>query len=235
VRGKILLWVFTAMAGMFALVGLYSMRSRIGTYGHPRAPGDACFYVHNGRAVLEYIRVRKTRLPQSDSLTLPGFASYTRPAYTPGASASSEVVRVELSLWPPFLLFAAYPVFWFLYAPMRTARLRARNLCHKCRYMLVGNESGVCPECGEALTAGIFPRWRRILSAVLCAAIAGWLIEFVIDQISLEHRLAVWMIQIIGDRIGVWMITSTLRVLPSALICVGVYLFLSPERFPDGK
>jgi hypothetical protein len=231
-----LIWVLAAAAAGIAFVGLWSMNSTIGLYGSTGFRGGSSLLVRDGGLTLYYVRSRPGGAQRwMPDVSVPGFTYRVGPAYLPGRGARGEAVFVRISLWPIFLVYAAYPVFSFLYAPMRAARLRARNLCHNCRYILVGNESGVCPECGEPLAAAIAPQWRRIFTAVLCALIAGWVIEFVIDQTSLEHRIALAMIRILGEQVGAWMVASTVRIVPPALICVGVYVLLSPERFPGGR
>jgi hypothetical protein len=50
-------------------------------------------------------------------------------------------------LWLLFLGFIAYPV--FVLAENRARRRWRTVLCPKCSYNLIGNVSGVCPECGR--------------------------------------------------------------------------------------
>lgn len=54
--------------------------------------------------------------------------------------------------WAPVVLFAAYPTIAFIRGPLRRWRRGRKGLCVKCGYDLTGNTSGVCPECGEALS-----------------------------------------------------------------------------------
>ena len=58
---------------------------------------------------------------------------------------------VHLSLWIPFVLFAAYPTIAWIRGPVRRWRRRQRSLCLTCGYDLTGNVSGVCPECGTPI------------------------------------------------------------------------------------
>jgi len=60
-------------------------------------------------------------------------------------------VEAIAPLWLPFLLLAAYPTIAFVRGPMRRWRRRRKGCCLSCGYDLTGNESGVCPECGEAI------------------------------------------------------------------------------------
>lgn len=55
-------------------------------------------------------------------------------------------------LWAAFALFAFYPALAFIRGPLRRHRRRKRRLCLKCGYNLAGNVSGVCPECGSAVS-----------------------------------------------------------------------------------
>lgn len=55
-------------------------------------------------------------------------------------------------LWAPLALFAFYPALAFICGPLRRWRHRRRGLCLRCGYDLAGNVSGVCPECGSAVS-----------------------------------------------------------------------------------
>jgi len=49
------------------------------------------------------------------------------------------------------LLFSSYPTVLFIRGPLRRHRRRRRGECIGCGYDLTGNESGVCPECGQQI------------------------------------------------------------------------------------
>ena len=55
---------------------------------------------------------------------------------------------LEVPLWSPIVLFAAYPTIAFIRGPLRRWRRCRKGWCVKCGYDLTGNVSGVCPECG---------------------------------------------------------------------------------------
>ncbi len=55
---------------------------------------------------------------------------------------------VEVSTIPVFLVVVLYCI-----GARRQDRRRRRNACLSCGYSLVGNTSGVCPECGTAIAA----------------------------------------------------------------------------------
>ena len=60
----------------------------------------------------------------------------------------------ELSVPTLFLLalLGAYPTYVIVRSWRASPkRRRRRGLCLKCAYDLTGNESGVCPECGEGI------------------------------------------------------------------------------------
>jgi len=63
---------------------------------------------------------------------------------------SGPVWGLWLPLWIPFVAFIAYPTVAFLRGPARRWRRRRAGRCIRCGYDLTGNESGVCPECGQA-------------------------------------------------------------------------------------
>ncbi len=58
---------------------------------------------------------------------------------------------LRLPLWLLLVLFALYPIVALIRGPYRRYRRRRKGLCVKCGYNLMGNVSGVCPECGERL------------------------------------------------------------------------------------
>ncbi len=65
-----------------------------------------------------------------------------------------------LPLWLIMLLLAGYPAVVFIYRPFRRLRRARKGLCLSCGYDLMGNESGVCPECGRTATSpGRGERW----------------------------------------------------------------------------
>ena len=85
-----------------------------------------------------------------------------RPRFHDFAYRGAAVREVVVPLWLPILgsglitaLLAAVP-----------SRRAARDLCTTCRYCLLGNTSGICPECGTAI-----PEKQRTLLA--CLAIDG--------------------------------------------------------------
>ena len=66
-------------------------------------------------------------------------------------TASDWNYSIVLRASPLFLvfIFAFCPVVVLIRGPLRRHRRRRKGLCLKCGYNLTGNESGVCPECGE--------------------------------------------------------------------------------------
>jgi hypothetical protein len=60
--------------------------------------------------------------------------------------------RFWIGLWIPFALFSAYPAASFVRSPRRPWIRRRLGLCTRCGYNLTGNVSGICPECGQAVT-----------------------------------------------------------------------------------
>lgn len=57
--------------------------------------------------------------------------------------------------WVLFMLLAAYPIVAFVRGPVRHwrhRRLKKRGSCIRCAYDLTGNVTGVCPECGTAIS-----------------------------------------------------------------------------------
>ena len=64
---------------------------------------------------------------------------------------TTRSIDVELPLWMPFVLFAAYPTVALIRGPLRHWRWQRKGSCLSCGYNLTGNTSGVCPECGTGL------------------------------------------------------------------------------------
>ena len=75
--------------------------------------------------------------------TLPGVPIDSCP------TVSLRMFRTPIWTVPAFLI--AYPIFAFIRGPMRRWRRRRRGVCAGCGYNLTGNESGVCPECGNKI------------------------------------------------------------------------------------
>jgi hypothetical protein len=58
---------------------------------------------------------------------------------------------VWASLWLLGAVFAILPLVRESHVILRRRALRLRELCTSCRYWLIGNQSGVCPECGTPI------------------------------------------------------------------------------------
>ncbi|MCP4246102.1 MAG: hypothetical protein GY778_03545 [bacterium] len=59
---------------------------------------------------------------------------------------------LETSIWLPLVLFSVYPAIAAICSvrrPLRRRRRRRKGLCVGCAYDLTGNESRICPECGQ--------------------------------------------------------------------------------------
>ena len=52
------------------------------------------------------------------------------------------------------------------------------------------------------------------------------------DQLAIQHRIAVAFIRAFGHEIGSSIVASTARIGPCALVAILMYLYLSPERYP---
>ena len=78
------------------------------------------------------------------SFEFAGFKMY-RAAWGPSFGTS-----VFIPFWMIAVVAAPYPCF-FLCRTYRRRRRRPANACPNCLYDLTRNESGVCPECGEAV------------------------------------------------------------------------------------
>ena len=54
----------------------------------------------------------------------------------------------EISLWEVTGGFAVLPACWLLLRFIRRSNRHSVGICSSCSYILTGNTSGVCPECG---------------------------------------------------------------------------------------
>jgi hypothetical protein len=86
------------------------------------------------------------RVPASRRWRLLRF-SFVTGAYT-GTKPPYSFWLLEVPLWCPIVLFAAYPVLAFIRGPVRRYRRRKRGLCTRCGYNLTGLTEPRCPECG---------------------------------------------------------------------------------------
>lgn len=69
------------------------------------------------------------------------------PLCLPRVRTDGPVVGVTIPLWIPFVIvLVASLIAW------RVGWTRSTGHCLQCAYDLTGNRSGVCPECGEALS-----------------------------------------------------------------------------------
>jgi hypothetical protein len=57
-----------------------------------------------------------------------------------------------LPIWILVTAFFTYPAIAFYRGPVRRWRWRKHNCCTACGYSLMGNISGICPECGGTAT-----------------------------------------------------------------------------------
>jgi len=69
-----------------------------------------------------------------------------------GWQRNGRSTLIWLQLWLPVALLATYPAVVFARGPLRRYQRRRRNLCLTCGYNLTGNTSGVCSECGTAVS-----------------------------------------------------------------------------------
>jgi len=104
------------------------------------------------RAYYEYTS-DKVGVDTFDLTEFPGIRILTLIQVTPtgGSYMYPEVLLIEISYWLLALLTGIYPAIFFIRSyRRRRAHRQALQPCEQCGYDLQGNESGVCPECGEA-------------------------------------------------------------------------------------
>ena len=64
--------------------------------------------------------------------------------------------------WALFFLAVSYPAFRLGRGVIQGRKRKRASLCRQCNYNLTGNESGYCPECGEAVSRETVPTaWQR--------------------------------------------------------------------------
>lgn len=64
---------------------------------------------------------------------------------------TSPLWELRTPLAVPFGLFFAYPGFVIVRRLVRRRSRPSEPACEACGYCLIGNESGICPECGTAI------------------------------------------------------------------------------------
>ena len=65
-------------------------------------------------------------------------------------TGDTYAVRLHFPIWlPTVLVVGSWIALPFVSRRLKRRRRRKRGLCVKCGYDLTGNESGVCPECGN--------------------------------------------------------------------------------------
>jgi hypothetical protein len=62
------------------------------------------------------------------------------------------VTSINVPIVLPGMLLCVLPLAWLAHSLLQRRRNRA-GLCATCNYNLTGNTSGVCPECGTAITS----------------------------------------------------------------------------------
>lgn len=61
----------------------------------------------------------------------------------------NRMYRVMMPMWSLLAVCMFYPTLAFIRGPVTRLRRRRLNRCAPCGYSLIGNISGVCPECGS--------------------------------------------------------------------------------------
>lgn len=143
-----------------------SIREMLGNESTAYLPLDSCYF-NDGVIHVEHKRALQMPAPDNDveALLLRLPSCFGRPPKStwkrqyPGIQLSSSVsandirrTLVVVDLWLPFVVIALYPAVGLLVSGHHRVRqsLRRRgNQCIKCGYSLVGNVSGICPECGR--------------------------------------------------------------------------------------
>lgn len=65
--------------------------------------------------------------------------------------ATRTELTIWIAMWLPIALFGIFPLFAFIYGPLRRHRRRKHNQCLRCGYSLTGLTEPRCPECGEEI------------------------------------------------------------------------------------
>jgi len=68
-----------------------------------------------------------------------------------GQGAFVELSYVRMPFWIPVFVLLFHPVRTIVTGPWLQRRRRRRNQCVNCGYLLTGNTSGICPECGTLI------------------------------------------------------------------------------------
>ncbi len=158
-------WLFRIVFGV-AAVG--SVSAWVGSYiGHDASLGpfddlvvERGFFVTRGVATLRWTRCPDCKASSGHEPTCKwdgiqvcevhpvSHVQFAGFRWRERAAADRQWFVLSIPFWFPTLLFSGLaiwtPVWWW--------RRRRRGLCTKCEYDLTGNISGICPECGTALS-----------------------------------------------------------------------------------
>lgn len=109
--------------------------------------------------------------------------------YTPGSPNDAETIALGIALF--IWLIVPLVISRALYTKLRWKLIRQEELCPVCSYSLVGNTSGICPECGTSVAAAPamprtarlvgYPR-QRLVAATVMAGCAGILALFLLPN-----------------------------------------------------
>ena len=117
------------------------------SYGHPIAVYKARY-----SASIDYGYIRVLRWPVRSDGAVFSMCFKFDPQGVADANYAIKNDRgsVSVSLWAPLII--GLPIWLKLAIGARAARYAAEEpRCGRCGYLLVGNQSGVCPECGVAI------------------------------------------------------------------------------------
>ena len=79
------------------------------------------------------------------------FAWFKLESYSVHFGPIRRKTYVRIPLYAPLLLYALYLGFFVVQRPIQRYWRYKRGLCPTCAYSLMGNLSGICPECGSVI------------------------------------------------------------------------------------
>lgn len=146
---KIVISVLVILAGVMASTGIADMAGwnfNALCSGESSDRFEACIQVTDGQLVVSYHSRPGGVFDSMVGGSWMGFGYLRAPPF----NSTWIFFVIFCPFCVPVLFLAAYPTIAFIRGPLRRRRRRRRGLCIRCGYNLQGNESGVCPECGEA-------------------------------------------------------------------------------------
>jgi hypothetical protein len=153
----VVLWVFSHRARTELEFGwrgqkcaVFADRGNIGVDNWPEIREYALSRNRRGNTLLLELRSRNSHYPQRPE-DMAKVEQVRAKINALNAEVSPAYISNRFRYWAIPFCFMVLPYVWIINFRRRQIRLRV-GLCPKCRYNLTGNTTGICPECGTAIS-----------------------------------------------------------------------------------